>query len=180
MNPYLRLFKTFLFCGFLSAGNGYAAIEPLRRRITAMPGGMSNEEFDNTLAVVNAMPGVFSINLGSCFGHRLHGWKGTAAALTGILLPPMVLRAIVRSFWNELHRQPGFAAFLKGTRPAVIALLVMPLVRTARNARISLSTVWLPVGTVLAICLLGVSPAYIVSGVILLGILYGMFVHPTE
>lgn len=56
----------------------------------------------------------------------------------------------------------------------------MPLVRTARNARISLSTVWLPVGTVLAICLLGVSPAYIVSGVILLGILYGMFVHPTE
>ena len=56
----------------------------------------------------------------------------------------------------------------------------MPLVKTVRSARISLSTVWLPVGTVLAICLLGVSPAYIVGGVILLGVLYGLFVHPTE
>lgn len=180
MNPYLHLFKTFLLCGFLSAGNGYAAIEPLRRRITALPDGISDEEFDNTLAVVNAMPGVFSINLGSCFGHRLYGWKGTAAALAGVLLPPMVLLAIVVSLWKELHQLSGLAAFLKGTRPAVIALLIMPLARTIRNARISLSTVWLPVGTVLAICLLGVPPAYIVSGVILLGVLYGMFVHPNE
>lgn len=180
MNPYLRLFNTFLLCGFLSTGNGYAAIEPLRRRITALPDGISDEEFDNTLAIVNAMPGVFSINLGSCFGHRLYGWKGAAAALAGILLPPMMLLAIVVPLWNELHQLPGFAAFLRGTRPAVIALLVMPLIKTARNARISLSTVWLPVGTVLAICLLGVSPAYIVGGVILLGVLYGLFVHPTE
>ena len=70
MNSFLKLFVLFLKEAGFALGNGYAAISPLRKKLTASD-LLTEEEFDNSLAIAQAMPGVFSINLAVYLGHKI-------------------------------------------------------------------------------------------------------------
>ena len=60
-----------------------------------------------------------------------------------------------------------------------MALILLPCFQMWRNARISLSTVWIPVGAAIATGLLGISPSYIILGLTFLAVLYAFLVHPS-
>ena len=59
----LSLFLTFLKAGGLTLGDGYATIHPVRRALVEKYGWTDEESFTNDLATVQAMPGIFNINL---------------------------------------------------------------------------------------------------------------------
>lgn len=173
----LYLFLCFLTAGGLTPGGGYATIAPLRRALVEKHRWISAEEYNRALVIVQAMPGIFNVNLASYLGHKIAGWKGCAAALAGMVFPPMVLFAVFATFYDTFCSFPAIESFLRGARPAIIALVALPCVQMWRRSSITLSTVWIPVGAAIAIGLLGISPSYIVIGFIVLGILYGVFVH---
>ena len=86
----------------------------------------------------------------------------------------------IAGLFGDVRTQPQMAAFLRGVRPAIIALLVIPVARTLRHTSITLANVWLPIGAAVAICLLGLPPFVIVLGIIIPGLLYGFFIKPNE
>lgn len=177
---FITLFTTFLQAGGLTIGDGYAAIAPLRRALVKRNCWLSDDEFAQHLAVVQAMPGVFNINLATYIGRKLYGWKGSAACLLGMILPPMLIFLIFSIFYNDLCNQPAIKAFLRGARPAIVALIALPCLQMWNKSGISLSTVWIPVGAAIAIGLLGISPTYIILGLILLAALYAVFVLSSD
>lgn len=91
----LTLFLTFLKSGGLTVGDGYAIIHPLRRAIVETNGWMTADEFAEHLSLVQAMPGIFNVNFATYMGRQLLGWKGSAAALLGMLLPPIVILIVL-------------------------------------------------------------------------------------
>ena len=141
---------------------------------------MEAERYEHCATVAKAMPGVFSINLCTLLGRELHGKAGSLAAVSGLLLPPFVIMVFIAGLFGDVRTQPQMAAFLRGVRPAVIALLVIPVVRTLRSTNITLANVWLPIGAAVAIWLLGLPPFVIVLGIIIPGLLYGFFIKPNE
>lgn len=177
---FITLFTTFLQAGGLTIGDGYAAIAPLRRALVKRNCWLSDDEFAQHLAVVQAMPGVFNINLATYIGRKLYGWKGSAACLLGMILPPLLIFLIFSIFYNDLCNQPAIKAFLRGARPAIVALIALPCLQMWNKSGISLSTVWIPVGAAMAIGLLGISPTYIILGLILLAALYAVFVLSSD
>lgn len=177
---FITLFTTFLQAGGLTIGDGYAAIAPLRRALVKRNCWLSDDEFAQHLAVVQAMPGVFNINLATYIGRKLYGWKGSAACLLGMILPPLLIFLIFSIFYNDLCNQPAIKAFLRGARPAIVALIALPCLQMWNKSGISLSTVWIPVGAAIAIGLLGISPTYIILGLILLAALYAVFVLSSD
>ena len=102
------------------------------------------------------------------------------AAVGGLLLPPFIIMVFIAGLFGDVRTQPQMAAFLRGVRPAIIALLVIPVARTLRHTSITLANVWLPIGAAVAICLLGLPPFVIVLGIIIPGLLYGFFIKPNE
>lgn len=77
---FLTILITFLQAGGLTIGDGYATISPLRRALVKKNGWISEDDFSRHLAVVNAMPGIFNVNMAAYMGQRLMGWRGSAAA----------------------------------------------------------------------------------------------------
>ena len=64
---------------------------------------------------------------------------------------------------------------LAGWRGSVLAVLGM-----LNKETLSLSTIWIPVGAALAIALMGISPTYIIAGLVFMALLYALLMHPDE
>lgn len=174
------LFTTFARAGVSALAGGYATICPLRDSLVVEGKVLEAEAFDRVVTLAQSLPGIFSLNLSALLGHRLRGWPGAVLALLGMLLPAFVSVLIVASFFNDFRESPAVASFLRGARPAVIALMVVPFLQMVRRTEMSLSTMWIPVGAALAVGLFGVSPIYIVVGLCVIAALYGWFVRPNE
>lgn len=179
MNSFLKLFVLFLQEAGFALGNSYAAISPLRKKLTASD-LLTEEEFDNSLAIVQAMPGVFSINLAVYLGHKICGWKGSIAAAVGTLLPAFAILLILSIFFNGVQDNKHLSAFLKGVRPGIIAFIVLAVIRMLKTSGIALANVWLPIGTIASIVFLGISPAYIIIAIVFAAILYAVTIRPNE
>ncbi|MBO5134474.1 MAG: chromate transporter [Bacteroidaceae bacterium] len=176
MVSYISTFKTFLFCGGLAVGNGYSMIHPLRRQLVDEQKRLSAETFDHAVTIAETMPGVFSLNLSAYLGRELQGVGGSIVAVTGILLPPLAVLLVVAGLFQGCYDNIHVQSFLKGARPAIVALILLPCVQLLRSAHYSLSTIWLPIGALLGVWLLGVPPAFIVLAVATVGALYAIFI----
>ena len=58
-----------------------------------------------------------------------------------------------------------------GVRPAVVALIMIPVFTLSKSAGVTLKTVWICAAVALAVWLLKVSPVYVVLLAVLLGVL---------
>ena len=177
LQTLITLFNTFLQAGGLTIGDGYACVAPLKKASVKKNGWMTEEEFAHHLAVVQAMPGIFNVNFATYMGRQINGWKGSAVCLLGMLLPPLVIFSIFATFYNDFCEVPAIRAFLRGARPAIIALVALPCIQLWRSSNVSLSTVWIPIGAAIAIGLLGISPSYIILGLTVLAAIYAILVY---
>lgn len=177
---FLTLFLTFLKAGGLTVGDGFATIQPLRQALVKQNKWMTDEDFSEALAVVQAMPGIFNINFAVYLGKRLSGWQGSAASLMGMSFPPIVILIVFATFFNDFRQFHVVASFLRGARPAIVAIIAIPCFQLWKRSGITLSTVWIPVGVAIAVGLLGVSPTFIVVALAVLGLLYGVLVRGGE
>lgn len=174
------LLKVFLHTGLTAIGSSYAAIEPLRRHVVEEKGWMDADTFGQCLTLTQAMPGIFGLNLASYVGHRLAGWRGSVLAVLGMLAAPLALVAVVSPFVGDLRSSAWLASFLKGTAPAIVALILLPVLGMLNKETLSLSTIWIPVGAAVAIALMGISPTYIIAGLVFMALLYALLMHPDE
>lgn len=174
------LFLLFFRTGLLTIGNSHAGVAPVRHHVVSRRSWLTDEEFLDAISVAQAMPGVFSLNFSAYVGRKVKGRLGSAAAIAGTALPALLTLLIVATFFFDLRESAGMTAFLKGVRPALVALVALPCVQLGRAARITLSNVWLPVGAAALIRFWNVSPAYIVAFAALCGYLYGRYVRPVE
>lgn len=168
-------FKTFFKIGLFTIGGGYAMIPLIRSEVVEKKKWMSEEEFLDILAMSQALPGIFAVNFSIYIGQRLRGLRGSLALVLGVILPSFLIILAVAMFFVNFAENRVVAAVFKGMRPAVVALLAGPCVSLARSAGISLTNVWLPIFTALAIWLLGVSPVYVIVLVAVGGFMYGKF-----
>ena len=97
-----------------------------------------------------------------------------------MILPPLFLFLLFSTFYNELVGLSWVQSFMRGARPAIVALIALPGLQMWRNSSITLSTIWIPIGAAIAIGLLGISPSYIIIGLIVLAALYAIFVQTTN
>jgi len=116
---------------------GFGGVLPwARRMIVEERKWMSPEEFNEAFALCQFLPGPNIINFSIVFGSRFHGGAGAAAALAGLLGPPLVivlaLGALYAEFgdYDALRRTlTGVAAAAAGLLVAVAAKMIEPLAR---------------------------------------------------
>lgn len=152
-NIYLQLFASFLKIGAFTFGGGWAMISIIEREVVERHKWIPRDEFLDLLAVAQSMPGILAVNISVVVGDRLRGLKGSIAAAVGGILPSFTLILLIAVFLtpDTIKNNEIISRIFKGIRPAVVALIVAPVLTTARAAGITWKTVLIPVGVALLI-----------------------------
>ncbi len=169
---YCDIFWSFFKVGTFTIGGGYAMIPLMQREIVERHRWIGEEEFMDQVALSQAMPGVFAVNMATMTGYRLRGVRGAVVAIVGNVLMPIVFILVLAMFFRAFREVPAVERIFMGLRPAVVALIAAPVFTMAKSAKVAWSNVWIPVVSALLIWLFGVSPIVVVLGAALLGYLY--------
>lgn len=169
----LKLFITFFKIGLFTIGGGYAMIPLIERDVVERNRWVSKEEFLDLLAVAQAAPGVFAVNISIFIGYKLRGVWGSIFAAIGNVLPSVLIILAIAFFFSSFSDNRVVNNIFMGLRPAVVALIAAPVFSVAKSARIGWTNVWIPVLSALLIVCFGVSPIYIIMAAVVAGILWG-------
>ena len=144
---YLQLFTTFLKIGAFTFGGGWAMISIIEREIVDKHHWISKEEFLDLLAISQSMPGILAVNISVSIGDRLRGFKGSVVAALGTILPSFLIILAIAMFLTPdiIKNNPVVSRIFMGIRPCVVALIIAPVITSAKAAKISWNTVWIPV-----------------------------------
>ena len=146
-NIYLELWLTFMKIGAFTFGGGWAMISIIEREIVDNHKWIEKDEFLDLLAIAQAMPGILAVNIAVVIGDRLKGVKGSMSAAFGTILPSFVIILAIAIFLTPetIKNNDVLTRIFKGIRPAVVALIIAPVITTARAAKINWKTVIIPV-----------------------------------
>ncbi len=154
-NIYWQLFATFFKIGAFTFGGGWAMISIIEREIVDKHHWIEREEFIDLLAISQAIPGILAVNIASSIGDRLRGMKGSIAASLGTILPSFLIILAIAIFLTPetIKNNRTLSAIFMGIRPCVVALIIAPVLTSAKSAKLTLKTVWIPIIVALMISL---------------------------
>ncbi len=175
MRKELELFLVFAKIGTFTIGGGYAMIAMMQDELSERRNYVPKEDFMELVSVAQACPGMFALNMAVFAGSRIAGTSGALAAGLGVVLPAffclLAIAAFFRTFRDNIYVNKVFL----GLRPAVVALIAVPVFKTAKSAGITWKNAWIPILAAVLVWLAGVSPVIIVLAAILGGLAIPFF-----
>lgn len=162
----------------------------MQRELVERHRWLTEEEFLDQVALSQAMPGVFAVNMAAMTGQRLRGAIGSAVAIVGNILMPILFILLLAIFFRTFRDNVYIDRIFMGLRPAVVALIAAPVFALWKNEKRKvksetdnashvlrltsyLSLYLIPILSALLIWLFGVNPILVVLAAALLGLIYG-------
>lgn len=170
---YWTLFITFFKIGAFTFGGGWAMISIIEREIVDRHHWIERDEFLDLLAVAQSLPGILAVNIAVAVGDKILRTRGSVVAALGTILPSFIIILCFAIFLTPetIKNNRVISAIFMGIRPCVVALIIAPVLSSAKAAKLKWKTVWIPCIVALMISLdLGA-----VSSPILYIVLGGLF-----
>lgn len=168
MRDIRELFISFFKIGAFTFGGGYAMIPLIEREVIDNKGWVDRSEFLDLLTLAQSAPGPVSLNTSVFVGYKRAGYAGAVTALMGIVVPPFTIILLIALFFAGVRDNAVVDAAFKGMRPAVVALIVVPVISLAKGMH------WSMIAVVAASAVLvwhfGVSPIYLIIAAAAAGI----------
>lgn len=176
---YWTLFITFVKIGTFTIGGGYAML-PLIEREVVDKGWMTREDFIDLFSVAQSLPGVFAVNISIFVGYKLRRITGSIVCALGTILPSFLIILAIALCFTQVSDNVWVEKIFKGIRPAVVALIAVPVITTAKTLKLKGWVLLIPALAALLIWLVGLSPIWIVIGAIVGGLLYTLYYKRIE
>lgn len=172
-STYKSLFLTFFKIGAFTFGGGWAMISIIEREIVDKHHWIERDEFLDLLAITQSLPGILAVNIATAIGDKIKGTRGAVVASLGTILPSFFIILAFAIFLTPetIKNNRVISSVFMGIRPCVVALIIAPVISSAKAAKLKWKTVWIPFLVALMISLeMGV-----VSSPILYIVLGGLF-----
>lgn len=149
----IKLFLTFFKIGAFTFGGGWAMISIIEKDIVDRNHWLNREEFLDLLAVAQSLPGILAVNIAATVGDRIRGLKGSIMSALGTILPSFIIILTIAIFLTPdlIKNNPIASRVFMGIRPAVVALIVAPVISSAKSSNVTWRTVWIPIVVALLI-----------------------------
>ncbi|MFA6930568.1 MAG: chromate transporter, partial [Lentisphaeria bacterium] len=112
---------------------GLAMLPLLQREFVEKRNWLSNEDMVDTVAIMQAMPGIIAMNMGVLLGYRVAGFWGALSAIAGSLLPPFLAIVLLATLIMSLQGNPILTQAFLGVRAAVCALILLAVFKMGRQ-----------------------------------------------
>lgn len=177
---YWNIFWLFTRVAFLSWGGGPASLA-LMQRETVDAGWVNPEEFADSVAVGNSLPGPIAPQVSAFVGYKVAGFWGAVAGAAGTVLPTTLLMLAAVAYLQQIKDSTILRAMLTAVRPVVVGFLLWTTYDMAVTVFKIKSLGWLQAGmqgwdkVLIALVTFGLltftklNPAVIILGAALLG-----------
>ena len=177
MNLYWQIFWTFTKIGAFTIGGGYAMLPLIEKEIVIRKKWIDASEFIDRIAISQSLPGIFAVNMSILVGYRLKGNIGSIVAALGVILPSFFIILLIAMFFRQFNENVYVMKIFRAIRPAVVALIAVPVFSTAKEVGINIRTIIIPIAAAFLIWYLGISPIYIVLAAAVGGMIYGRIMN---
>jgi len=169
----LQLFAAFFKIGLFTFGGGYAMIPLIQREVIERHKWIDNKDFVDMLVLAQSTPGPIAVNTAVFVGYKTAGVAGAVAATLGTVLPSFIVILLLALFFAEVRENRYVDAAFRAMRPAVVALIVAPLMGLVKGMK------WYLIAISAAVALLvwyfGFSPMYLIAGGVAVGIAMAIY-----
>ena len=165
MRQLLDIFWSFLKIGAFTFGGGYAMIPLIQHEVIHKRRWIEERDFLDLLTLAQTAPGPIALNTAVFVGYKRRGYMGALSAIMGVIVPSFLVILIVAIFFASIRDNAYVDAAFKGMRPAVVALIVAPIVGLTKGMR------WWLIAVALAVALVvwhfGISPVwFLIAGAV--------------
>ena len=147
---------------------------PLIQREVVDKGWLSKEDFIDLFSVAQSLPGIFAVNISIFVGYKLKKVPGGIVCALGSILPSFFIILAIALFFTHVQDNVWVEKAFKGLRPAVVALIAVPCLTTARSIKMSYKELVIPIAAALLIWKCGLSPVWVILAAIIGGLVYGL------
>ena len=114
---------------------------------------IERDDFLDLLAIAQSLPGILAVNIATAVGDKLRGTKGSVIASLGSTLPSFLIILAIAIFLTPdmIKNNRVISSIFMGIRPAVVALIIAPVLTSAKAAKLTWKTVWIPLVVALLI-----------------------------
>ena len=172
MANYKEIFFSFGKIGTFTIGGGYAMIHLIQQEVVDKKQWMSKEEFVDMLALAQSSPGPLALNSSLFIGYQLKGVRGALVAALASILPAFIIILLVALFFTNIEHNEWFIKAFKAIRPAVVALIAVPVIKMGKTVGIKGKNIIIPILTVLLIVWVNVSPVLVIVLAAVSGLVY--------
>lgn len=170
MRELIEILWSFLKIGAFTFGGGYAMIPLIQHEVINHRRWLREGEFVELLTIAQTAPGPIALNTAVFVGYKLRGYRGALAAVLGVVIPSFLIILVVAMFFADMRDNVWVDAAFKGMRPAVVALIVAPIVGLARGMNMWLMAVAAAIA--LVVWYFGLSPVWFLMAGALGGVLW--------
>ncbi|WP_442757083.1 chromate transporter [Planococcus alpniumensis] len=167
----IDLTMAFFRAGMLGFGGGPAVIPIMQRDVVERYGWMTDEEYGDTIALSNTMPGPIATKLAGYIGYRVAGLRGCLIALAASIIPTVVLMILLLGILQNYKDVPWVANMSNAVVPVVavmLGVLTWNFIQQSEKALGWSKAILLIVVSVILLEVLGIHPAFLIAGLILL------------
>lgn len=129
------LFVGFFRAGMLGYGGGPSSIPLIHKEVVENYKWMTSEEFGDTFALANTLPGPIATKLAGYIGYRVGGITGMLNALLATILPTIVLMIVLLTTLASFKDQPWVAGMTQAVMPVIGVMLAVLTVDYFKQAR---------------------------------------------
>ncbi|XMB28948.1 chromate transporter [Paenibacillus sp. BR2-3] len=120
--------------GILGYGGGPSVIPLIRHDAVTRYNWLNDDEFGETLAIANALPGPIATKMAAYLGYRLKGTKGAIVSILAHILPSTIAMIALLSAINYLSGSKVVAGMIAGVSPVIAVMLGLMAYEFAQKA----------------------------------------------
>ncbi|MFD1029957.1 chromate transporter [Metaplanococcus flavidus] len=171
MKENTDLFAAFFRIGMLGFGGGPSAIPLFEQEAVKKYKWMTSDEFGDTLAMANTMPGPLATKMAGYIGYRVNGIVGCLVALLASVVPTVVLMIIFLGILQQYKDLAWVEGMSDAVVPVVGVMLAILTLDFLKKSGDSLGWVRAVIYTGISVVLmeiLGVHPAILIIVILVL------------
>ena len=134
LSKNITLFRVFFSISAVALGGGLTMLPIMSREFVEKRGWLSDNDMLDTVAVMQSLPGIISINMAVLIGYRVSGIAGAIFSALGVILPPFVAIILLAMFLTKLDNNETVNHIFLGVRAAVAAMILLSAVKLAKQA----------------------------------------------
>lgn len=133
-NEYVQIATAMFRTGILGYGGGPSVIPLIRHDAVTRYSWLNDDEFGETLAIANALPGPIATKMAAYLGYKLKGVKGAVLSVLAHILPSCIAMIALLSAVNYLSGSKVVAGMIAAVSPVIAVMLGMMAYEFANKA----------------------------------------------
>lgn len=171
MKILMDMFITFFKIGAFTLGGGYAMLPIIQKEVVEKKKWIGETEFLDMVAISQSAPGPLAVNISAFVGQKMKGLMGLITSTLGAILPSFIIIILVASVFLGIENSPVVQRVFQGIRPAVVALIAVPVISLGKTAKVNKKNFIIPLSAAVLVAVFKITPIYVILGAAAIGIL---------